>query len=104
VDGASLIQIFLEIYMPLAHPALAALAIFTFLGAWNDLLGPLIYLPTDLSKTTLTVGLALFQTQYAGRWTVMMAGALVSIAPVIVVFFVAQRQFIEGIAMSGVKR
>ncbi|MBK9941920.1 MAG: carbohydrate ABC transporter permease [Kouleothrix sp.] len=104
VDGASLIQIFWSIYLPLARPALAALAIYSFLGAWNDLLGPLIYLPADLNKTTLTVGLALFQTQYAGHWTVMMAGALVSIAPMILLFLVAQRQFIEGIALSGVKR
>ena len=74
------------------------------MGSWNDLLGPLIYMPTDLKQTTLTVGLALFQTQYAGRWTIMMAGALVSIAPIIVLFLIAQRQFIEGIALSGVKR
>lgn len=62
VDGASLMGIFARIYLPLAGPALAALAIFTFLGAWNDLLRPLIYLPADLQKTTITVGLALFQT------------------------------------------
>ena len=104
VDGASLWQIFWRVYLPLAKPALAALAIFTFLWSWNDLLHPLIFLPADLDQTTLTVGLSLFQTQYAGRWTVMMAGALVSIAPVIVVFFFAQKQFIEGVAMSGVKK
>ena len=104
VDGASLIVIFWKIYLPLARPALAALALFSFMGSWNDLLGPLIYMPTDLKQTTLTVGLALFQTQYAGRWTIMMAGALVSIAPIIVLFLIAQRQFIEGIALSGVKR
>jgi ABC-type glycerol-3-phosphate transport system permease component len=104
VDGASLFQIFWRIYLPLAKPALAALALFSFLGSWNDLLRPLIFLPTDLQQTTLTVGLSLFQTQYAGKWTVMMAGALVSIAPILLVFAVAQRQFIEGIALSGVKR
>ncbi len=104
VDGASLRQIFWNIYLPMARPALAALAVFTFLGSWNDLLSPLVYLPTDLHKTTITVGLALFQTQYSGRWTVMMAGALVSVLPVIAIFFVAQRQFIEGIALTGVKR
>ena len=104
VDGASLWQIFWRVYLPLAKPALAALAIFTFLWSWNDLLHPLIFLPADLDQTTLTVGLSLFQTQYAGKWTVMMAGALVSIAPVIVVFFFAQKQFIQGIAMSGVKK
>ncbi len=104
VDGASLWQIFWKVYLPLAKPALAALAIFTFLWAWNDLLHPLIFLPADLNQTTLTVGLSLFQTQYAGKWTVMMAGALISILPVIVVFFFAQKQFIEGVAMSGVKK
>jgi multiple sugar transport system permease protein len=104
VDGASLWGIFWRVYLPLAKPALAALAIFTFLWSWNDLLHPLIFLPADLDQTTLTVGLSLFQTQYAGKWTVMMAGALVSIAPVIAVFFVAQKQFIEGVAMSGVKK
>jgi multiple sugar transport system permease protein len=103
VDGASLIQIFWRIYLPLARPALAALAIFVFLQSWNNLLTPLIYLPSDLTQTTLPVGLALFQQQYGGRWTIMMAGALVSIAPIILVFFFAQRQFIEGIALTGVK-
>ena len=103
IDGASLWTIYWRIYLPLARPALAALTIFTFLFSWNDLFGPLIYLPSDLEKTTLPVGLALFQAQYSGRWTVMMAGVLVSIAPIITVFFFAQRQFIEGIALSGVK-
>jgi ABC-type glycerol-3-phosphate transport system permease component len=104
VDGASLIRIFSRIYLPLGGPAMAALAIFTFLAAWNDLLRPLIYLPANLNLTTLTVGLSLFQTQYAGKWTLMMAGSLVSVLPVMVIFFLAQRQFIEGIALSGVKR
>ncbi len=104
VDGASLWQIFLRIYLPLARPALAALAIFIFLQSWNNLLTPLIYLPADLEQTTLPVGLALLQAQFPGRWTIQMAGALVSIAPIILVFFFAQRQFIEGIALSGVKR
>ena len=104
VDGASLITIFWKIYLPLARPALATQALFSFMASWNDLLSPLIYMPTDLEKTTLTVGLSLFQTQYSGRWTVMMAGALVSIAPIVLLFLIAQRQFIEGIALSGVKR
>jgi ABC-type glycerol-3-phosphate transport system permease component len=103
VDGASLIRIFWNIYLPLAKPALATLVIFNFLFSWNDLLAPLIYLPTDLDQTTITVGLALFQTQYGGKWTLMMAGSLVSIAPIITLFFLAQRQFIAGIALSGIK-
>lgn len=104
VDGASLMQIFWRIYLPLSKPALAALSIFIFLGSWNNLLSPLIYLPSDLAQTTLPVGLALFQAQYGGKWTIMMAGALVSIAPIMLVFIFAQRYFIEGIALSGVKR
>ncbi len=104
VDGASLLGIFWDVYMPLARPALAALAIFTFMGAWNDLLHPLIYLPSDLHKTTITIGLSLFQYQYVGRWTIMMAGTLISVLPMILIFFIAQKQFIEGIALSGVKR
>src|SRR5512147_2627589 len=105
VDGASLPEIFLKIYLPLAKPALAALAIFTFQGAWNDLLHPLVYMPS-VPNTTLTVGLAFFQTQmiHGGKFTVLMAGALISILPLLIVFFLAQKQFIEGIALSGVKR
>jgi ABC-type glycerol-3-phosphate transport system permease component len=74
------------------------------MGTWNDLLHPLIYLPSDLQKTTIQVGLSLFQSQYSGKWTIMMAGTVASVAPMIIVFFVAQKQFIEGIALSGVKR
>jgi multiple sugar transport system permease protein len=104
MDGASLLQIFWKIYMPLARPALAALAIFVFMGSWNDLLHPLIYLPADLQKTTITIGLSLFQSQYSGKWTVMMAGTMVSVLPMIVIFFIGQKQFIEGIALGGIKR
>jgi ABC-type glycerol-3-phosphate transport system permease component len=105
MDGASLFRIFWDIYMPLSKPALAALAIFTFQGAWNDLLHPLVYMPA-VPNTTLTVGLAFFQQQLTqgGKFTVLMAGALFSILPLVIVFFLAQKQFIEGIALSGVKR
>jgi multiple sugar transport system permease protein len=105
VDGATLPQIFWSVYMPMARPALAALGIFTFQGAWNDLLHPLIYLPAA-PNTTLTVGLAFFQTQmtHGGKFTVLMSGAFISILPLVLVFFLAQKQFIEGVALSGVKR
>ncbi len=105
VDGASLLDIFWKIYMPLGKPALAALAIFTFQGAWNDLLHPLVYMPS-VPNTMLTVGLAFFQTQmtHGGKFTVLMAGSLISILPLLIVFFFAQKQFIEGISLSGVKR
>lgn len=106
MDGASLFDIFWRIYMPLSKPAVAALSIFVFKDAWNDLLHPLVYLPTDMHQTTLTVGLAFFQQQLqmGGKFTVLMAGAFLSILPLLVIFFIAQKQFIEGIALSGVKR
>jgi multiple sugar transport system permease protein len=106
IDGASLWDILWRIYLPLSRPAIAALAIFTFKDSWNDLLHPLVYLPTDLHQTTLTVGLAFFQQQMTtgGKFTVLMAGALVSILPLIVIFFIAQKQFIEGISLTGLKR
>lgn len=106
MDGASLFDIFWRIYLPLSKPAVAALAIFVFKDAWNDLLHPLVYLPTDMQKTTLTVGLAFFQQQLqmGGKFTVLMAGAFLSILPLLIIFFIAQKQFIEGIALSGVKR
>ena len=105
VDGASLWDIFWRIYLPLGKPALAALAIFGFQGAWNDLLRPLVYMPA-IPNTTLTVGLAFFQTQLSlgGRFTVLMAGAFLSILPLVFVFFFAQKQFIEGISLSGIRR
>jgi len=106
MDGASLFDIFWRIYMPLSKPAVAALSIFVFKDAWNDLLRPLVFLPTDMHKTTLTVGLAFFQQQLqmGGKFTVLMAGAFLSIVPLLIIFFIAQKQFIEGIALSGVKR
>ncbi len=106
MDGASLFDIFWRLYLPLAKPAVAALAIFVFKDSWNDLLRPLVYLPTDMHQTTLTVGLAFFQQQLVagGKFTVLMAGAFLSILPLLLIFFIAQKQFIEGIALSGVKR
>ncbi len=106
MDGASLFDIFWRIYLPLSKPAVAALSIFVFKDAWNDLLHPLVYLTTDMHKTTLTVGLAFFQQQLqmGGKFTVLMAGAFLSILPLLIIFFIAQKQFIEGIALSGMKR
>jgi ABC-type glycerol-3-phosphate transport system permease component len=106
MDGASLFDIFWRVYMPLSKPAVAALSIFVFKDTWNDLLHPLVYLPTDMSQTTLTVGLAFFQQQLqaGGKFTVLMAGAFLSIVPLLIIFFIAQKQFIEGIALSGIKR
>ena len=102
VDGANPWQIYRHIYMPLAKPALATLAIFTFMWSWNDLIDPIIYL-REIESFTVTAGLSLFQGQYIGRWPLLMAGALVSVLPMIVLFIVAQRHFVRGIAMTGIK-
>ena len=102
VDGANPWQIFWRIYLPLARPALATLAIFTFMWSWNDLLSPLIYLRT-LDQYTTTVGLAFFQGQFVGKWPEMMAGAMVRLAPMIILFVAAQQYFVRGIALSGLK-
>jgi ABC-type glycerol-3-phosphate transport system permease component len=102
VDGANPWQIYRHIYLPLARPALATLAIFTFMWSWNDFINPIIYL-RDVQSFTLTAGLSLFQGQYVGKWPLLMAGALVSVIPMIVLFVVAQRHFVRGIALTGIK-
>jgi multiple sugar transport system permease protein len=102
VDGANPWQIYRNIYLPLARPALATLAIFTFMWSWNDFINPIIYL-RDVQSFTLTAGLSLFQGQYVGKWPLLMAGALVSVIPMIILFVVAQRHFVRGIALTGIK-
>lgn len=103
VDGARLPYIFFRIYFPLGKPALAALAILVFSGSWNELIRPLIYLPSDQRLTTLTVGLSLYQAQYTGQWTFLMACAVISVLPIFAIFLVFQKQIIEGTAMTGLK-
>ena len=103
LDGANLFRVYWDIYLPLARPALGALAIFAFMTSWNDLFAALIYLPSDLQKTTLPVGLALFQRLYRAQWALMMAAVIISVAPIMVAFFFAQKQFIEGMTNAAVK-
>jgi ABC-type glycerol-3-phosphate transport system permease component len=102
VDGANPWGIFRHVYLPLSKPVLATLAIFTFMWSWNDLINPLIYL-RDLPDYTTTVGLAFFQGQYVGKWPEMMAGAVVSIIPMVLLFVVAQQYFVRGITITGLK-
>jgi multiple sugar transport system permease protein len=103
IDGASEIQIFTDVIVPLAKPALAVVALFTFMGTWNDFLGPLIYL-VDQHTFTLSLGLQAYQTQHGGTpWNLLMAASVLVILPIIVVFFFAQKLFIQGIATSGLK-
>ena len=103
IDGASEFQIFTDVVLPLAKPALAVVALFTFMGSWNDFMGPLIYL-VDQSSFTLSLGLQAYQTQHGGTpWNLLMAASVMVILPIVVVFFFAQKLFIQGIATSGLK-
>ena len=102
IDGASTLRIYAQIVMPLAKPALATVAIFSFVYNWNDLINPLIYL-TDQSKYTVAVGLAGFRNAYRIRMSHMMAASAMAVLPVIIIYFLAQRLFIQGIMLSGSK-
>jgi ABC-type glycerol-3-phosphate transport system permease component len=103
IDGANLGQILWYIMLPLARPAMATVAIFSFQFAWNDFLAPLIYLQ-DQSKYTLMLGLSFFRSSFQVNWAYLMAASLTVALPVIVLFFLAQREFIEGITLGGVKQ
>ena len=103
IDGSTEFGIYFKVIIPLSVPVLSALAIFTFMSNWDSFLWPLIVLD-DVSKKTLPLGLSLFRQSFGmAQWNVIMAGAVVSILPVIVVFLFAQKNFIEGIALSGMK-
>jgi len=102
IDGCSRLGIWWRIMLPLAKPALATVTIFSFMGAWNDLLGPLIYL-NDQHLYTLALGLQAFQYVHGGDWGLLMAAATMMIAPVVLLFFLAQKQFVQGIVLTGLK-
>jgi multiple sugar transport system permease protein len=102
IDGASEFQIYRRIILPLSKPALAAVALFTFNANWNDLLGPLIYL-NDESHYTLALGLYGFLSRVRTEWGMLMAASTVMVTPIIVLFFLTQRTFIQGITLTGIK-
>ncbi len=102
IDGASELRIFWSISLPLIRPALAVVALLQFLGAWGDFLGPLIYL-TDQSTYTISLGLEQYNTQYGTEWGQLMAASTLLTIPVIVLFFLTQRTFIQGITLTGLK-
>ncbi|MBS0664145.1 MAG: carbohydrate ABC transporter permease [Verrucomicrobia bacterium] len=106
IDGASRLRIWWSVVLPQARPAVATVLIFTFIGTWNDFFGPLLYLNSP-EKATLTLGLNLMKTQVLGsgvvEWNVLMAASLLVLLPNVVLFFVAQRQFIRGISMGAGK-
>ncbi|WP_091709435.1 carbohydrate ABC transporter permease [Microbacterium sp. cf046] len=103
IDGASEWRIFLRVIMPLCGPAVATLTILTFLGSWNNFLWPLVVATTE-DMYTLPVALALYSVgQNAAQYGLMMAGAVVVVLPVLIVFVVLQRYFVQGIALTGIK-
>jgi multiple sugar transport system permease protein len=102
IDGMSEYGIYFRIMLPLSKPALATLTIFTAVGVWNDFMGPLIYLNSQELKT-IQLGLRLFIQQYSADYALIMAAALVSLIPVIILFLAFQRFFVEGIGTTGLK-
>ena len=101
LDGASYFTIYSRIILPLCKPALLTVCVFTFMNTWNDFIGPMIYLK-DPKMSTVSLGLQMFISQYTTEWHLMMAAATVAVAPMIVMFFFAQRYFIEGMTFSGI--
>ena len=102
IDGMNEYQIYSKIMLPLSKPALSTLTIFTFVGTWNDFLGPSIYLTTE-TKKTLQIGLRMFIGQYSSEYGLIMAASVISLIPVLIVFLSLQKFFVEGIATSGIK-
>jgi len=102
IDGCSEFRIYWNIVLPNSKPALATVAILTFMFSWNDFLGPLIYL-SDQAKGTIALGLGMFVGQYVTEWALLMAASLLMMLPMLLVFFVFQKYFIQGFIMSGLK-
>jgi multiple sugar transport system permease protein len=102
IDGLSEFGIYWRIVMPLSKPAIATLVIFSFMHAWNDFLGPLIYLTSD-RLYTLQLGIQHFITEYNTEYSLLMAAAVSAIVPTIIVYFFAQDHFIKGVANTGIK-
>ncbi|MEV1177631.1 carbohydrate ABC transporter permease [Nonomuraea sp. NPDC049784] len=103
VDGCSDLTILIRVILPMARPAVAAVALFQFFYCWNDYYGPLLYAGVEQDHLTLSLGLATFKAFHSVQWNLTMAATLLVTAPVIIVFFFAQRVFIEGVTLTGVK-
>ncbi len=100
LDGAGHFTIYARIIMPLARPAVAALVIFAFLNSWNNFLWPLVVVDSESLKT-LPLGIAEFEGQFTVQWNLLMAGASLSLVPVLIVYLIAQRWIVQGIALTG---
>ena len=102
IDGANEFYIYSRIILPLAKPAIAAVILFQFVYCWNDYLGPLVYI-SNQNSYPLSLGLALILGDYTTNWAWVMAGATAATAPIVILFFLTQRTFIQGIALTGTK-
>ena len=104
IDGCSTLRIYWSIVMPLSKPVIATIAIFNFIWAWSDFFNALIYL-NSMEKFTLPLGLATLQrsAEWSTRWELVMAGSVVSLIPMLVIFFLGQKYFVQGITLTGVK-
>ena len=102
IDGSGYFGTFVRILLPISKPIMITVAIFSFMGSWNDFMGPLIYL-NDMNHFTLAIGLNLFKTQYVQNWNYTMAYNVMMILPVLILFFMAQKSFIQGIVITGNK-
>ncbi|WP_219461777.1 carbohydrate ABC transporter permease [Nonomuraea rhizosphaerae] len=102
IDGATPWRVYWTVVMPLSKPAIVVVTIFTFIGTWNDFLGPLLYLQSE-EKYTLSLGLASFQSTFLTQWGYLMAASAAVIAPIVALFFFLQRYFIEGVTLTGIK-
>ena len=102
IDGAHELRIFWQIILPLARPAIATVAIFAFMRTWNDFIGPLIFLSND-KLYTLSIGAMMIRSIIQPNWELLMALGVVMVTPVLIIFFLLQKYFIQGIAMSGIK-
>lgn len=103
IDGCSEWKVLLRVVVPMAKPGIAATAIFQFFYAWNDYYGPLLYTSEEQANWTLSIALSQFKTLHHVEWNLVMAATLLVMAPVIVVFFFAQKAFVQGVTLTGVK-
>ena len=102
LDGANRLQVLMQIILPLSRPALVTLFLFTFIGEWNDLFKPLVF-TTRPELRTVQLALSEFQEQFTNDWSLLMAAVVIATIPVLILFLIGQKQFIQGIAATGIK-
>lgn len=102
VDGAGHVRVFLTLVLPLSKPAIATVAVFSFMGSWNNFLWPLVVISSP-ELMTLPLGLSSLSSRFVTDWNLVLAGATISVLPIVAVFLFAQRYVLQGVAMSGLK-